>query len=108
MNDGGPAYPTEREEAFIPVGKPGEFVITGSRVVTYPGMSLLDYFAGQAMGAICHVPITGNVDQRKELRATAKADNMSVSQWLAFQSYGMAESMLAERERLAKNNKENK
>lgn len=44
--DGGPVFPTERTEQ-IGVAEDENFSITKPMTVTYPGMSLRDWFAGQ-------------------------------------------------------------
>lgn len=46
-----PAFPTE----WAPDLFPGEAMQTGERTAQYPGMTLLDYFAGQALaGLLAH------------------------------------------------------
>lgn len=68
IDDGGPAYPTTRLE--------------GSRPVIYPGMSLRDYFAGQALMGVAD-PYANHADQYQRIAA---------------QAYELADAMIAARE----------
>lgn len=74
--DGGPAFPTD-----------GMTLIDGTRASTKrSGMSLRDYFAGQAMAAYLASPTTSRM----------ATDNVSIcAEW----AYAQADAMLAEREK---------
>lgn len=80
--DGGPAFPVtltyERE------GKPPE-------VETYSGMTLRDWFAGQALGGIAAVSY--------QLAADASAEVRGLHPAIAESAYEVADAMLAERDR---------
>lgn len=77
--DGGPAFPAERTESIVLSGFGDE-----TATVKYSGMSLRDYFAGQALsGLMCgKIPGTGTI----EWQAHA-----------AWDAYSVADTMLAER-----------
>lgn len=72
MKDGGPAFPTTRSERLPSRGEEVQFA-----EVTYPGMSLRDWFAGQALAG-CSVDL---------------CDPRMVAEWC----YGVADAMLAAR-----------
>ena len=72
--DGGPAYPTIKEE-LVAHGINREW-----EKVHYPGMSLRDYFAGQALGVLT-------------------ALNPGTPEAYANMAYQLADAMLAEREK---------
>lgn len=82
INDGGPAFPHEEwhfsEHATDPLMGQHEFA------GMWRGMSIRDYFAGQAAAAMCGA-ITGNKDEPHY--AT-----------VAIRAYVMADAMLAARE----------
>lgn len=85
--DGGPAFP---RSAFAPEGVRSEdCCITDAQ----DGMSLRDYFAGQALagfisgGAIGH--ITGDLDQ----------SNATAEKTIAFSAYRFADAMVAARDK---------
>jgi len=75
MKDGGPAFPATRAEE-IPIAQSEN--LTDWADVTYPGMSLRDWFAGQALAG-CVVD---------------KAHPRIAAQWC----YRVADAMLAARE----------
>ena len=72
MNDGGPAFPTSRAEKITDA--PGDWAD-----VEYPGMSLRDWFAGQALPGL--------------IGLDSDADDKGI----AHDAYLYADAMLAER-----------
>lgn len=80
MKDGGPAFPTEA------------FQREGHRDYKPPksGMSLRDWFAGQAMAAL-----VANAFRRME----GLEKGQTLAEYIAKKAYGAADAMLAERER---------
>jgi hypothetical protein len=85
-NDGGPAFP--RSAAY----SPDCGTLAGAE-----GMSLLDYFAGQAMaGMLANESITNGLD------AITDSDGEDVPWVIAMDAYDQAEEMLHERERRMK------
>lgn len=48
INDGGPAFPAKRVEEFPLYTMEGELMDVSTHEVAYAGMTLRDYFAGQA------------------------------------------------------------
>lgn len=84
-NDGGPAYPHEAD--YIRGDKPGDpFQF---KVDFHPGMTLRDYFAGQALAGLLR-DVT-DADQRKSILANTKP--------IAEICGELASAMIAERER---------
>lgn len=79
INDGGPAYPHEAD--YIRGDKPGDPY--QFKVDFHPGMSLRDYFAGQAL---VNLP-------------PFSADGYDSTAHLAHDAYAIADAMLAEREK---------
>lgn len=80
MKDGGPVFP----EAFVydeSVGMAGGFV-TATEAGAAPGMTLRDWFAGQAVVAIPHIECGSDLDNDE----------------LAEAAYRIADKMLAARE----------
>lgn len=78
--DGGPAFPTPTKTLGGGVGCPEiETVVIG-----LPGMSLRDWFAGQAIQGMAHV-----------VRKNPGDDHMADS--IALSAYEMADAMLVER-----------
>ena len=61
--DGGPAYPCDIVE-----GAPGGMSRT---CVQHPGMTLLDYFAGQYLSGIMSCPIDGAVGTPEDVASEA-------------------------------------
>ncbi|MGI4732915.1 MAG: hypothetical protein ACRYFW_14375 [Janthinobacterium lividum] len=59
------------------------------------GMTLRDWFAGRAMHGI--VGSIGSDEGYLRLDYHARADNLTVSQWIARDAYKQADAMLAER-----------
>ena len=78
--DGGPAFPI-----LWPIELADRNRMT-------PGMSLRDYFAGQAMQAAL-----GNQSMLDRMRAGVGGDLTNAHEWLAEGSYLVADSMLKER-----------
>lgn len=74
--DGGPAYPQR--------------VHSGMTYTDHPGMTLRDWFAGQAMASLILVPATA---------AIARQDGNLPSKTLALAAYEAADAMLAAREK---------
>ena len=72
MSDGGPAFPSEGRIGDVPY------------VMTNPGMSLRDWFAGQALAAMRPTP-----------DYSAGPGNHTIAQ----RAYAVADAMLAERQR---------
>ena len=52
INDGGPAFP---RPPFTPKDSHDQFAQAGFAATGHPGMSLRDWFAGQALAAIPHI-----------------------------------------------------
>lgn len=75
-SDGGPAFPTE------PNTQPGFYV--------HHGMSLRDWFAGQAVVAIAADVLKSDVKRPEEFD--------TLQDWVATMSYELADAMLAARE----------
>lgn len=90
MNDGGPAFPRSyADDQHTPPD--------AEYKQAQPGMSLLDYFAGQAMaGMLANESITNG------LNAIADSEDEDVPQMIAIDAYEQAEAMLTERERRMK------
>ena len=88
-NDGGPAFPAKRMEELIAVkGRPGAY-----HEAEYPGMTLRDWFAGQALAGILSGP------HAEELAKVMEQDDTARSPVVAILSYKFADAMLAEREK---------
>lgn len=62
-----------------------------------PGMSLRDWYAGRTMSGIV-ASIDGEENYRR-IREHAKRDGLSVSEWIARDSFKQADAMLSERGR---------
>lgn len=77
IDDGGPAFPTE------PNTQPGFYL--------HHGMSLRDYFAGQALPAVISATSAG------QHRPTARDSDTSISFAIARDAYLVADAMLAAR-----------
>lgn len=83
-NDGGPAFPQSVAQILGVAANSSEFGL--------PGMSLRDYFAGQALvGCLAH-------ERDSFVRAT-KAHGVPIAVAIATLTYEIADAMLAERER---------
>ena len=90
MKDGGPAFPRPyADDQHTPPDAEYKQAQTG--------MSLLDYFAGQAM-----VGMLANESITNELNAFADRENEDVPRMIAVDAYDQAEEMLHERERRMK------
>lgn len=77
-NDGGPAFPSPGKDFTVPGGPvDGEF--------SAPGMTLRDYFAGQALAGIL-----GAEHDNREYGVAGYSD-------IAEQSYSLADAMIAAR-----------
>lgn len=86
MKDGGPAFPATRAEE-IPIAQSEN--LTDWADVTYPGMSLRDWFAGQALaGLLSHGP-------HPDLK---NMGSDRLSKHIAGAAYQIADAMLAARE----------
>lgn len=105
MNDGGPAFPTTwyNDSEEIQTAPNGAYIAPEGSV-QIPGMSLLDWFAGQAqISEDFHISLAvalgGPVPAWED-------DPLAFAQWIAnWQAkwrYMQAEAMLAERERRVK------
>lgn len=82
--DGGPAFPGTRAEHF-----PGTTVHPALETqVSYPGMTLRDYFAAQAVGAAAAAYASG---------AIPPEEGVPASKVIADVSYTIADAMLQER-----------
>lgn len=68
---------------------------TEGREVFYYGMTLRDYFAAKAMQGM--VSSITDEDGYDRFRAHAAAQGLSVSQWIARDSYKQADAMLEAR-----------
>lgn len=92
MKDGGPAYPQPQ-------------VADGQGGIEYTeveGMSLRDWFAGQAIGAqLTSIAISDA--SAKALLESASIEGVTVKQKLASKAYEMADAMLDAREAPCKN-----
>ena len=82
--DGGPAFPL-----FFPESKTREGKTIRSRDEC-PGMSLRDYFAGQALAVFDHVSL-------KAIHNEARAQNTEPPVLIAIAAYGLADAMLKAR-----------
>lgn len=81
-NDGGPAFPTE------PNTQPGFYA--------HHGMSLRDWFAGQALTA--YVDLVTSADfSVVEKAATGEGYSGPIEGYMAFRAYRVADAMLKER-----------
>ena len=90
-DDGGPAYPTLVPPMLLRDGDGPPTVVEGSQF-QIPGMSLRDYFAGQAMVGTCiaHVLVivnSGKIPPQLSSDAASRAN------------YEIADAMLAERKK---------
>lgn len=86
IKDGGPAYPSGKSEQAG----------WENSLPYYEGMSLRDWFAGQALPALI-----GNMRSPElldNLKQIAKDDGVSVEQIFAAASYEYADAMIAARE----------
>lgn len=79
--DNPPAFPTEWSHSL----EPGEPMQTGQYTAQYPGMTLRDWFAGQALAGRCF--------------SLGEAGEGWTHEEIARECYGQADAMLAERER---------
>lgn len=52
IKDGGPAFPAKRVEEFPLYTMEGELMDVSTHEVAYAGMTLRDYFAGQALAGL--------------------------------------------------------
>jgi len=77
IKDGGPAFPSEPTYGGVQEGS------------AFPGMSLRDYFAGQALAGLLAMP-------REPLKVPTLDAGLEV---FALSAYRMADAMLAEREK---------
>lgn len=82
QKNGGPAFPIQNAQFTEAYG--------GA-----PGMTLRDWFAGQAMHGI--VGSIGSEEAYLRLRGHAQSEDLTVSQWIARDAYKQADAMLAER-----------
>ena len=90
INDGGPAFPVD--DRYHADGR-----VHGSN-----GMTLRDYFAGQALGEIIRREIREIREDRRKIDCFALEDSSDVpahTMHLASESYAIADAMLASRER---------
>ncbi len=92
--DGGPAFPCSIQEL---TKEPHEFGNTRSRTVDHPGMSLRDWFAGQALQGAMQVIYSD--EGADALRAVREVTGISADGILADQAYVLADAMLARREK---------
>ena len=84
-NDGGPAFPGKRFEnvsSYI-----GDQEVKTAQEISYPGMSLRDYFAAKAMQGLLASETARDPDRMRDADHVAKY------------SYEQADAMLAEREK---------
>jgi len=81
-NDGGPAFPVKREPYQEPFGG-------NTFDPSTPGMSLRDWFAGQALAAMGESVMVAGKD--------ADMDPYEASAVLALASYAIADAMIEER-----------
>jgi hypothetical protein len=79
MNDGGPAFPS-KSQGFVDMGAHGEAVV---RYAETPGMSLRDWFAGQALQNL--------------FRYNKSRQLISEPEDVALRAYMFADAMLAQR-----------
>jgi len=94
-DDGGPAFPGNGE--FFVDGPQGRMAQSAWGMDGGKGMSLRDHFAGKAMQGI-----VGSIDGElcyMRLKEHAARDGLSVSQWIARDSYKQADAMIAERQK---------
>lgn len=79
-NDGGPAFPIYIEK-----------IVPGNYARAHPGMSLRDWFAGQALRGI--------LAWDAEMNNRSRTDVSTEPQIIAASCYNIADAMLAEREK---------
>lgn len=96
MNDGGPAFPTHLEDQFIPIPGGGMGRAKDYGWESQPGMTLLDYMAGQALNAYIHDWMRMNDAMKHVVPGPTSAISMDE---IAIHSYRLADAMLAERAR---------
>lgn len=84
--DNPPAFPTEWSTEL----KPGEAIQKGQFTAQFPGMTLRDWFAGQAVNAL----IAGHVASHPD-HHIGEDDGLHI----AVGAYRIADAMLAERKR---------
>lgn len=87
-HNGGPAFPFPYEEAASEYG-PGGWT-------AHTGMSLRDWFAGQALVGLC-AGVLGNTDAIEALHAMNKNEDWAPEQIHAKWAYGFADAMLKAR-----------
>lgn len=93
VDDGGPAFPCEREvTTYDPYRNPN-----GTAKVHMPGMSLLDYLAGQAAQGL--LAACANPDCFAMVLDEARKAGLSFNEQVAVDAYNKAEHMLAEKRR---------
>ena len=86
VNDGGPAFPV-----VASTGDPRDGVYCRD------GMSLRDYFAGQAIAGV--IRSTVEADSAAVLSESADSSGLAIEQVIARSAYEIADAMLAVREK---------
>lgn len=93
--DGGPAFPHAKQGETWVMGEHGCAVPV---MEAAPGMSLRDWFAGQALPAVERVMRTADP---RVLQQSALAEGFPITEstdrYIAFRAYRIADAMLAER-----------
>ena len=92
-NDGGPAFPATIDVPFYVTHGDGA-ISEGTTSSDLPGMSLRDWFAGQAL-----VGFLSNPDAAASIQETAKGEGGQPADLAAVMAYFQADAMLAEREK---------
>jgi len=97
INDGGPAHPMP----FFVAATGGETKVTVTADHP-PGMSLRDYFAGQALIGITEKMFAVFADRVQEILEGSKkrtSDGKSFNEVCSLMAYAIADAMLKEREK---------
>ena len=92
FDNGGPMHPFTMEQE-IQVLRGDKVVRTGKKeTVSFPGMTLWDYYAGQAMVGL-------GWDAAMELFSVTGADRREAGEQISMQSADLADAMIAEKRR---------
>ena len=86
-----PAFPVEMTYGL----EPGEPSQTGEHTAQFPGMSLRDYFAGQALAG--QLAAFTNADAIEQWVEVSRETGETQHQTVAREAYRFADAMLAER-----------
>lgn len=95
VNDGGPAFPSRDVKLLVDAALPPE-LLGKVETIEFPnhrGMSLRDYFAGQALLTVAHAVVNATTIHNEGGQVEVSVN----SEKLARAAYGIADAMLAAR-----------